>query len=438
MMQQLTINGRSALVAFRQSFTGPLVDAADASVAIAAFDDGTMGYYTLATPRAAGGPGSGNFGHAGRPGEVGGSADSTGDRWSKEQWAKYHATPESERTPELERARQRAFEVEYRDYIAAKPPVTVFHGTSSEAITSIKEEGIKPAAGQGADAHALEIGLGDPNATMRFQESVIAERKASVFVTHDQEIALRYAKYAAKATGGSPVVLSLSIPSSVFQAFKSDEASEVHHQALRFPGVIKPEWIDGTVNSFGELETLEAANRFYLVFVTEEARDLGGPGSGHHGHAGRPGQVGGSSDDGPRSEKSRRALKAFKPIHAINQRYAEKNELKVRRMVDGTRTDDNKPVDVITKDGKHGIEVKTMINNDNNKITVRAAALAKKEAWARENKARLHTVLIDDRDKFKHPRYSGHKIYYMRGTGSFRLSSMVPVESAAHLRRLMK
>src|SRR5678810_688127 len=93
---------------------------------------------------------------------------------------------------------------------------------------------------------------------------------------------------------------------------------------------------------------------------------LGGKGSGNYGHAGRKGEVGGSAEGRGggaqlhkvRNERSLRALKHFVPIHAQSQRYAERNELAVRKMVGGIRTDDNLPVDVITKiDGRtHGIE----------------------------------------------------------------------------------
>ena len=166
---------------------------------------------------------------------------------------------------------------------------------------------------------------------------------------------------------------------------------------------------------------------------------LGGKGSGNWGHAGRPGERGGSAPGTGRSERSERALRAFKPATADHQRHAEKNELKVRDMLGGELPSAyNAPVDVIVRiDGKlKGIEVKTLINNSNDKITVRAAALKNKQWWARSNRATIHTVVIDDRDKFGNT-YSGHRIYYARGSGSFRLSSMTKVENAAHLRELL-
>ena len=173
--------------------------------------------------------------------------------------------------------------------------------------------------------------------------------------------------------------------------------------------------------------------------MAEGARELGGQGSGNYGHAGRPGETGGSAAGGPRSVTAQRALKHFKPADVRAQRHAEANELKIRQMIGGMRTDDNLPVDVITTIGgqKHGVEVKTLIINTNDKITMRADALERKAEWAKDNDAIVHTVVIDDREKFLSAHYSGHQFYYRRGSGSFRLGGMVKVASAAHLKRLV-
>ena len=84
-----------------------------------------------------------------------------------------------------------------------------------------------------------------------------------------------------------------------------------------------------------------------------------------------------------------------------------------------------------------GIEVKTMIDNDNDKITMRKGAVEKKTAWMRRNHASVHTVVVDDRDKFGNKNFSGHRLYYRRGFGSFRLVNMIKVESPEHLKRLL-
>ena len=92
----------------------------------------------------------------------------------------------------------------------------------------------------------------------------------------------------------------------------------------------------------------DGTRAFYTV--SDMPKILGGAGSGHYGHAGQgTGEVGGSrKSTGARSEKSRRALKAFVPVHAEAQRHAEENELDIRKIIGGERTDDNLPVDVVT------------------------------------------------------------------------------------------
>jgi len=77
----------------------------------------------------------------------------------------------------------------------------------------------------------------------------------------------------------------------------------------------------------------------------------------------------------------------------------------------------------------HGVEVKTLVDNKNNKITMHPSSRARKTAWAHSHHARLHTVVVDSRAK--------NKLYYHKGVGSFRMGSLQPVSSAAHLRRLM-
>lgn len=78
----------------------------------------------------------------------------------------------------------------------------------------------------------------------------------------------------------------------------------------------------------------------------------------------------------------------------------------------------------------HGVEVKTLTEQRNDKITMNAYAIARKQAFARKNRAVLHTIAVDLRG-------SKARIYYRQGVGSFRLSKMSEVTSGAHLRRLV-
>lgn len=134
------------------------------------------------------------------------------------------------------------------------------------------------------------------------------------------------------------------------------------------------------------------------------------------------------------------AKESYKPATAEKQRWAEGNESTVASMTGGKGTDDNKPADVVVKiDGKtHGVEVKTLLEGRRDKVTMHPKSRERKEAWAKKNSAVLHTIALDDRKAFGSKGYSGHRIYYRRGVGSFRLKGMTKVTSTKHLQKLMR
>lgn len=186
---------------------------------------------------------------------------------------------------------------------------------------------------------------------------------------------------------------------------------------------------------------------------TLNLRFLGGKGSGNFKHEGRKGEVGGSAEGSiegkERNARSLRSLKHFIPAPAGTQRHAEKNELRAAKMAGGKPLEGvlgadgkmhrNAPVDVVSHHGgrTQGIEVKTLINQENNKLTVRKNAGVLKTHWGRSNHASVHILAFDDRKKLGNPHYSGHDTYYRRGHGSFRLGSMIKVRNAAHLQELL-
>lgn len=142
-------------------------------------------------------------------------------------------------------------------------------------------------------------------------------------------------------------------------------------------------------------------------------------------------------------ERARRALSTYKAATKEKQSHAEQNEHVVTKKLGGTKSGDNSPADVtLNIDGRnHGIELKTMLDNGNDKITMHPESRRRKEAWARKNKAVLHTVVIDHRDRFADGanghQYSGHEIYYKRGAGAFRVGSMHKVKNYAELKTLL-
>jgi len=212
--------------------------------------------------RLAGGPGSGNFGHAGRPGEVGGSASGGS---------------------------------------------TTFHGTSQKKLDSILKEGLR----------ASYSGVIWPNQSKPghvYMSTNMEEAQAWAIQTVDREFMFR--KRGPDGTysfdKGQPVVLEVTIPEDVQDRVTNDEHFPTEGEyAVResnnrqFQGDIKPEWITGIWK--GEVKGDDAkwirtlsARTFYIPFVipVDEPVTLGGKGSGNFGHKGRPGEVGGSSSDG--------------------------------------------------------------------------------------------------------------------------------------------
>lgn len=141
-------------------------------------------------------------------------------------------------------------------------------------------------------------------------------------------------------------------------------------------------------------------------------------------------------------DKVSRATTSHKPVSMRAREYAGRNERQVARMIGGTKTDDNLPMDNVVYDAKGkprlGVEIKTLTVNSNDKITMHPESLDRKEKWAKDNKVPVHTVVIDDRKAFGTKGYSGHRVYHREGVGSFRLHTMTRVKSAAHLRKLMR
>lgn len=164
--------------------------------------------------------------------------------------------------------------------------------------------------------------------------------------------------------------------------------------------------------------------------VTGEARV---PRGGPHGGEWTKGGAGGGKLAQARgaSSKAERAKATYKPSSKAKQDIATASEQRVARMVNGENTPDNLPVDVLVRDSRgrlHGIEVKSVTDNGNNKITMHPPSLERKHAWERSNKATIHTVVVDVRT---------NTVFYRKGVGSFRLHTLTRVESAKHLRQIM-
>ena len=146
------------------------------------------------------------------------------------------------------------------------------------------------------------------------------------------------------------------------------------------------------------------------------------------------------------SEKAARAMASAKRVDKRIQRYAEEhNEPKFAAAVGGLSFKDNEPVDVVLGAGgvvKHGLELKTMVDNANGKITMKRSAMERKAQWEKDNKATFHTIVIDDQAVYNAGGEGVHdeskrRYFYRRGFGSFRVAGVHEVKDVAELKKII-
>jgi len=125
--------------------------------------------------------------------------------------------------------------------------------------------------------------------------------------------------------------------------------------------------------------------------------------------------------------------------------HAAEQERRVARAVGGKVLDDNEPLDVrveVPGGGEHAIEVKSLMKGRKKSISVHDDALLRKVTYAEANPASTyHTVVVDRRAKYASgahaENFSGHEIYYRRGSGRYSLSTMHKVKDEAELKALI-
>ncbi len=146
-------------------------------------------------------------------------------------------------------------------------------------------------------------------------------------------------------------------------------------------------------------------------------RRLGGVGSGQRGHT-------------TSRERAARAIANYKPSTRAKQQVALASEKEVAQILHGQHLEDNEPMDIVASRGKVGVEVKTLVDNKNDKITCHPESRLRKEQWVKTNHAIGHTVVVDKRGN-PPPKY-----YYHAGFGAFRLAGMAQV-TPSQLRKLV-
>jgi len=115
--------------------------------------------------------------------------------------------------------------------------------------------------------------------------------------------------------------------------------------------------------------------------------------------------------------KSELARASYKPATKENQAKAEASEASLAKALGASRTPDNSPFDLLK--GKNAIEIKTIISG-HPKITMHGESLARKVAFAKDNKVAVHTVVVDKRG-------DPTKYFYAARLGSLNLNSMQSV-----------
>jgi hypothetical protein len=103
------------------------------------------------------------------------------------------------------------------------------------------------------------------------------------------------------------------------------------------------------------------------------------------------------------------------------------------------RTADDLPdmTDTVVRVGvrQHGINVHVFSAGASHRISVPRRVRLRLERWSAATGIALHTVAFDDRPGDEH---SGHRYYHQRGIRSTALDRMTKVQSAQHLRELVR
>jgi uncharacterized protein YjbI with pentapeptide repeats len=194
--------------------------------------------------RSLGGSGSGNFGHTGRPGEVGGSADGENNQQA-EVWEKW---------------------------TTEKSVVDLYHVTLSENLKSIEREGF---------TSKKNSVIADPVDTDRIFFATEREQAESIKSQMEQE------------QGASAAVIHLRMPARLLMKLdpRVDEAMPESSIAVRPSSKLHRDFFLSVESSEGDVP-----EKWKGRSVEKRPRVLGGSGSGNFGHVGRPGEVGGSGE----------------------------------------------------------------------------------------------------------------------------------------------
>ena len=129
-------------------------------------------------------------------------------------------------------------------------PLHLFHGTTTNYIKSIRENGLIPGEKPGSDAW--------------FESATTGGRPVSVYLTPNLGLAQTYAELVSELHGGKPVILKVVVPPNHRWRVKEDEFDS---NSFRFEGKIYKEWIFKNFVKYSETEKFI----FYILSFVDEA-----------------------------------------------------------------------------------------------------------------------------------------------------------------------
>ena len=163
-----------------------------------------------------------------------------------------------------------------------------------------------------------------------------------------------------------------------------------------------------------------------------ELLEFGGKGSGDYGHSGRPGERGGSGAGVKNQDRSNRAKETYHlRLGNGHIKKTDENQNNLARAMKTSGTTHLAAFDIVHSNIKLGIEVKTLIDQKNDKVTMHPHSIRRKLGEAKTlGLKNVATVVFDNRP-------GKNQLYYRMGLGSFRVSSLTPVKNVNELASIL-
>ena len=300
-----------------------------------------------------GGPGSGHFGHAGRPGEVGGSAPSSGQGVaegeapygtegkkrivriisvrdtrdyddSSGEWKPIPGTGEEHYCDRCGKVHEIHATVELEDESYCVVGTTCARAEFSEQLRKRMASKVRAAK----RLRVLELEMAEKKKNQQEWDSALAEVRGLSLpeVTFEEDTSFQGRPLKKARMGDAAIHFSIQDTfnderrKTLINSWQMKRMNE-----LGF-GSVRPH--------FDKVKYEKDIARTLATLEREDVIERGGPGSGHHGHAGRPGEVGGSLPSGQAGQGGRRVAEADAPYAVRNGKWSEKTKSKVMTFIE--------------------------------------------------------------------------------------------------------